>query len=87
MDHLSLQPTNNTINNIIKHFIGQIYACTQNPRHMSSSLDTFRFTLPYYGLFGGAVAIESDVFVHVNGMSNMFQGWGNFQSKIIVNSI
>lgn len=43
---------------------------------MSSSLDKFRFTLPYYGLFGGAVAIESDTFVHINGMSNMFMGWG-----------
>lgn len=56
--------------------LGNIYACTHRPRHMSSSLDTFRFNLPYYGLFGGAVAISSEVFVHVNGFSNLFQGWG-----------
>lgn len=55
--------------------LGNIYACTQRPRHMSSSLDSFRFNLPYYGLFGGAIAIETDTFVHVNGMSNMYQGW------------
>lgn len=43
---------------------------------MSSSLDTFRFNLPYYGLFGGAVAISAETFIHINGFSNMFQGWG-----------
>jgi N-terminal domain of galactosyltransferase len=56
--------------------LGNIYACTHRPRHMSSSLDTFRFNLPYYGLFGGAAAIPSEVFVHINGFSNLFQGWG-----------
>lgn len=55
--------------------LGNIYACTERPRHMSSSIDSFRYTLPYYGLFGGAVAIPSDVFIHINGFSNMFQGW------------
>jgi N-terminal domain of galactosyltransferase/N-terminal region of glycosyl transferase group 7 len=56
--------------------LGNIYACTNRPRHMSSSLDSFRFNLPYYGLFGGAVALPSEVFVHINGFSNLFQGWG-----------
>lgn len=55
--------------------LSNIYACTERPRHMSSSIDTFRYTLPYYGLFGGAVAIPSDIFIHINGFSNMFQGW------------
>lgn len=56
--------------------LGNIYACTRRPRHMSSSIDSFRFNLPYYGLFGGAVAISSETFVHINGFSNLFQGWG-----------
>lgn len=43
---------------------------------MSSSLDWFRYNLPYYGLFGGAVAISAETFVHINGFSNLFQGWG-----------
>jgi hypothetical protein len=56
--------------------LGNVYACSPKPRHMSSSLDEFRFNLPYLGLFGGAVAIQSKTFVHINGMSNMFSGWG-----------
>ncbi|XP_074027930.1 beta1,4-N-acetylgalactosaminyltransferase B isoform X1 [Leptinotarsa decemlineata] len=53
-----------------------IYGCTKSPRHMSSSLDTFRYNLPYLTLFGGAVAISSEQFQKVNGMSNRFYGWG-----------
>ncbi|CRK86550.1 CLUMA_CG000159, isoform A [Clunio marinus] len=56
--------------------LGNIYACTKRPRHMSSSLDTFRFNLPYYGLVGGAIAIATEDFVNINGFSNVFQGWG-----------
>lgn len=51
--------------------LGNIYACTKRPRHLSSSLDKFRYNLPYTELFGGAVAIETKIFRHVNGMSNM----------------
>lgn len=51
--------------------LGNLYACSRQPRHMSSSLDKFRYNLPYRELFGGAVAIETNVYRHVNGMSNM----------------
>ncbi|KAL3285421.1 hypothetical protein HHI36_019523 [Cryptolaemus montrouzieri] len=53
-----------------------IYACSNTPRHMSSSLDTFRYNLPYLTIFGGAVAILSEQFKTINGMSNLFEGWG-----------
>lgn len=43
---------------------------------MCSALDKFRFHLPYQGLFGGAVAVQNTDFVKINGMSNMFHGWG-----------
>ncbi|XP_053956751.1 beta-1,4-galactosyltransferase 1 [Anastrepha ludens] len=56
--------------------LGQLYACTQKPRHMCSALDIFRFTLPYRGLFGGVVAIRTQQYRFINGMSNMFEGWG-----------
>lgn len=56
--------------------LGQLFACSRQPRHMCASLDEFRFNLPYYGLFGGAVAIRSDQFRTINGMSNLFSGWG-----------
>lgn len=55
--------------------LGNIYACSRQPRHMSSSLDKFRYNLPYKELFGGAVAIETKVFRFVNGMSNMVSGF------------
>lgn len=43
---------------------------------MSASVDTFRYNLPYYGLFGGAIAMQTEQFVDVNGFSNMYRGWG-----------
>lgn len=55
---------------------GNIYACGRKPRHMSSSIDIFRYNLPYLELTGGAVAILSKHFQKVNGMSNSFDGWG-----------
>lgn len=56
--------------------LGQLYACSKKPRHMCASLDEFRFNLPYAGLFGGAVAMSSELYSNINGMSNMFHGWG-----------
>lgn len=50
--------------------LGNLYVCSKRPRHMCSSLDKFRFNLPYYGLFGGVVAIETSQYQFVNGMSN-----------------
>lgn len=67
--------------------LGNIYACTTRPRHMSSAIDTFRYNLPYVRLFGGAIAIHSEVFVQANGFSNLFQGWGgeddDFYNRIV----
>lgn len=71
--------------------VGNIYACTKQPRHMCSSLDIFRFNLPYNGLFGGASAVDADTFKLVNGMSNNFNGWGgeddDFYNRIITRNI
>ncbi|XP_076280433.1 beta-1,4-N-acetylgalactosaminyltransferase bre-4 [Lasioglossum baleicum] len=53
-----------------------IYACTKMPRHMSSSVNTFRYNLPYTALFGGAIALTRKQFERVNGFSNVFYGWG-----------
>ncbi|KAF5297355.1 hypothetical protein FQR65_LT01285 [Abscondita terminalis] len=53
-----------------------LYACFKKPRHMSSNVDTFRFNLPYLTLFGGVVAIQLEDFKLINGMSNLFDGWG-----------
>lgn len=56
--------------------LGQLYACSRRPRHMCAALDEFRFNLPYRSLFGGAVALQAEQFEAINGMSNVFDGWG-----------
>uniref|UniRef100_D3TQ83 Beta-1,4-N-acetylgalactosaminyltransferase n=1 Tax=Glossina morsitans morsitans TaxID=37546 RepID=D3TQ83_GLOMM len=56
--------------------LGSLYVCTQLPRHMCSALDMWRFNLPYSGLFGGVVSIRTEQFRAVNGMSNLYEGWG-----------
>ncbi|KAJ8729325.1 hypothetical protein PYW08_000906 [Mythimna loreyi] len=53
-----------------------LYVCTNDPRHMSASIDKFRFTLPYEKLMGGVVALKAEQYVAINGYSNRFQGWG-----------
>lgn len=53
-----------------------LYACLNNPRHMSASIDKFRYVLTYDYLVGGVLAITADQFVKVNGFSNRFEGWG-----------
>ncbi|PZC80974.1 hypothetical protein B5X24_HaOG213628 [Helicoverpa armigera] len=53
-----------------------LYACANEPRHLSASIDKFRFVLPYKTIVGGVLAITADQFVAVNGFSNRFDGWG-----------
>ncbi|XP_076310679.1 beta-1,4-N-acetylgalactosaminyltransferase bre-4-like [Tachypleus tridentatus] len=64
-----------------------IYTCSKQPRHMCSALDTFRYVLPYPGLFGGVIAVTRHQFEHVNGFSNVFFGWGgeddDFYNRIL----
>ncbi len=54
----------------------QLYYCSQNPRHMCSALDKFRYVLLYPDLLGGVVAITKNHYQLVNGYSNQFEGWG-----------
>lgn len=61
---------------LIPQNLNNIYACTKMPRHMSSSVNTFRYNLPYNGLFGGAIALTREQFQRANGFSNVFYGWG-----------
>lgn len=53
-----------------------LYVCTTQPRHISASLDKFRYVLPYYGLVGGVLAMRADQYEAVDGFSNRFEGWG-----------
>ncbi|KAM7364690.1 beta1,4-N-acetylgalactosaminyltransferase B [Cochliomyia hominivorax] len=56
--------------------LGSLYACTDLPRHMCAALDMWRFHLPYRGLFGGVVSMRTQQYRTINGMSNMYEGWG-----------
>ena len=53
-----------------------IYTCDDQPRHLGAMLDKFRYVLPYPELFGGAIALKKEHFIHMNGFSNMYIGWG-----------
>lgn len=53
-----------------------LYACLSQPRHMSASLDKFRFVLTYDSLAGGALAVRADQYNRLDGFSNRFEGWG-----------
>ncbi|XP_049868657.1 beta-1,4-N-acetylgalactosaminyltransferase bre-4-like [Pectinophora gossypiella] len=55
---------------------GTLYACMRAPRHMSASIDKFRFVLPYPELVGGVLAVRADHYTRLNGFSNRFQHWG-----------
>ncbi|KAJ8726464.1 hypothetical protein PYW07_001162 [Mythimna separata] len=64
-----------------------LYACANEPRHMSASIDKFRFMLPYDSLLGGVAALKSEQYVAINGYSNRFLGWGgeddDFQRRLL----
>jgi len=53
-----------------------LYTCPIQPRHMSVSVDSFMYRLPYDDIFGGVSAMTVDQFRLVNGFSNLFWGWG-----------
>ena len=42
----------------------------------TSSLNEFRYNLPYNEMVGGGLAISRSHFLKVNGFSNQFYGWG-----------
>ncbi|CAG0919110.1 unnamed protein product [Notodromas monacha] len=56
--------------------LGNIYACTRQPRHMSVAVSSLRYTLPYPDIVGGALAVAVDQFRVVNGFPVSYAGWG-----------
>jgi hypothetical protein len=68
------------------------YACSKSgPRHMSSSVNTFRYHLLYRNLFGGVTAVKKRDMKASNGFSNLFYGWGgeddDWSSRLRVNGL
>ncbi|XP_066270171.1 beta-1,4-galactosyltransferase 2-like [Branchiostoma lanceolatum] len=54
-----------------------LYTCADQPKHLSVSVDTLKYRLPYADIFGGVVALSADQFRRVNGFSNLYWGWGS----------
>ena len=42
----------------------------------SSSIDKFRYNLPYSRMTGGVLAVSSEQYGRLNGFSNRYVGWG-----------
>ncbi|RWS24195.1 beta-1:4-N-acetylgalactosaminyltransferase bre-4-like isoform X1 [Leptotrombidium deliense] len=53
-----------------------LYKCAEQPRHLSVSINTMKYKLPYTTLFGGVSALTKDQMKTVNGFSNEYWGWG-----------
>uniref|UniRef100_A0AC35GH31 Beta-1,4-galactosyltransferase n=1 Tax=Panagrolaimus sp. PS1159 TaxID=55785 RepID=A0AC35GH31_9BILA len=52
------------------------YKCRSRPTHFSAAIDKYNYTVPYHGIFGGAIAMFKEFFKEINGFSNEFWGWG-----------
>ena len=55
------------------------YKCdnmTNLPKHLSVSIDKFKYKLPYANIFGGVIQVSKEQLEIVNGFSNEYWGWG-----------
>ncbi|KAH6920132.1 hypothetical protein HPB50_028879 [Hyalomma asiaticum] len=53
-----------------------VYACQENPYHISRCLDIYEYKPSYPTIFGGVSALTQAQMEKVNGFSNVFWGWG-----------
>ncbi|KAE8739035.1 hypothetical protein FOCC_FOCC015480 [Frankliniella occidentalis] len=67
--------------------LGNVYGCTSVPRHMSCSVNTLRYNLPYGTLFGGVVSMLQAQFHMVNGFPNRYFGWGGEDDDLFMRVI
>jgi len=58
------------------------YKCMDKPVHLAHSIDKFGGLL-YPDYFGGALAMSEEQFKRINGMSNIFWGWGGEDDDIV----
>lgn len=58
------------------------YKCMDKPVHLAHSIDKFG-GLIYTDYFGGALAMSKEQFERINGMSNIFWGWGGEDDDIV----
>lgn len=58
------------------------YVCPEAPTHLSGHASQFSYSLPYPDYFGGVSSIPTTVFRQINGMSNIFFGWGGEDDEL-----
>ncbi|KAL1023684.1 hypothetical protein UPYG_G00044540 [Umbra pygmaea] len=58
------------------------YRCYSQPRHLSVSMDKFRFKLPYKTYFGGVCSLSKMQILEINGFPNTYWGWGGEDDDI-----
>lgn len=61
---------------LLPMYLGQMYSCTAKPRHMCAGVSEYRYNLIYPELFGGVISITLEQFTQINGLSNLYEGWG-----------
>ncbi|CAJ0956083.1 unnamed protein product [Ranitomeya imitator] len=60
-----------------------LYICDEYyPKHLSSAMDKFQYSLPYWAYFGGVSALTPDQFMKMNGFPNTYWGWGGEDDDI-----
>lgn len=60
-----------------------LYICDEYyPKHLSSAMDKFQYSLPYWAYFGGVSALTPDQFMKINGFPNTYWGWGGEDDDI-----
>lgn len=64
-----------------------LYMCSYNPRHLSSSVDSLRYKILYPRLFGGVIAMTKDQYEAVEGFSNNFAGWGGEDDEMALHIV
>ncbi|XP_041361145.1 beta-1,4-N-acetylgalactosaminyltransferase bre-4-like [Gigantopelta aegis] len=53
-----------------------VYRCAAHPRHHSAANSKYNYRLPYYNYVGGVISISKDQYTKINGISNLYFGWG-----------
>ena len=53
-----------------------LYKCQDNPKHMSTFVDSLGYSLPYKEITGGIGAFRAHHLTSINGFSNYFFRWG-----------
>jgi len=64
-----------------------LYACPENPTHLSYLISSFNYKPIYKGNFGGVSVLNKKHYENANGFSNLFFGWGgeddDFRNRVL----